>query len=415
MSSPYFGDGLSPRKEICNYFSAQPAYALAWSRRDDRGAFRMAVGSFVEEAANSVQVIQLSPHHDAAAAPERADFGVVAAAHVDYPLTKLQWQPGLARTDLLAGVGAALHIWDCEPTGEAGEMGLPRSRLRERAKLTTRADYAAPITSFDWNAVDTRRVLTASIDTTCTLWDVEAGQPSTQLIAHDREVFDVAFVAGSADVFVSAGADGSVRMFDLRALDHSTILYEAPAAVAPMNASPQPRHAAFTPPLLRLACNMVDPNYIATFALDSPHVTVLDVRSPGAAVGQLVGHQAPVHALAWSPASATQLCSAGADARVLVWDIHHALSARQHQQRQAVAAAAQAKHLGRLAAKPADVPSVHAAAHAAAAHALSLQPAPVAPSLTYAARLPVNSLAWLQSSPEWISIAFGNTVQTLRL
>jgi WD repeat-containing protein 68 len=48
----------------------------------------------------------------------------------------------------------------------------------------------------------------------------------TQLIAHDKEVFDVRFCAGSVDVFVSCGADGSVRMFDLRSLEHSTIIYE---------------------------------------------------------------------------------------------------------------------------------------------------------------------------------------------
>ena len=33
-------------------------------------------------------------------------------------------------------------------------------------------------------------------------------------------------VANSVDVFVSCGADGSVRMFDLRSLEHSTIIYE---------------------------------------------------------------------------------------------------------------------------------------------------------------------------------------------
>ena len=48
----------------------------------------------------------------------------------------------------------------------------------------------------------------------------------TQLIAHDKEVYDVRFCAGSVDVFVSCGADGSVRMFDLRSLEHSTIIYE---------------------------------------------------------------------------------------------------------------------------------------------------------------------------------------------
>ena len=34
------------------------------------------------------------------------------------------------------------------------------------------------------------------------------------------------FCAQSVDVFVSCGADGSVRMFDLRSLEHSTIIYE---------------------------------------------------------------------------------------------------------------------------------------------------------------------------------------------
>jgi len=51
----------------------------------------------------------------------------------------------------------------------------------------------------------------------------------TQLIAHDKEVFDVRFCANSVDVFVSCGADGSVRMFDLRSLEHSTIIYEPTA------------------------------------------------------------------------------------------------------------------------------------------------------------------------------------------
>ena len=37
----------------------------------------------------------------------------------------------------------------------------------------------------------------------------------TQLIAHDKEVLDVAFSTGK-DVFGTVGADGSFRTFDLR-------------------------------------------------------------------------------------------------------------------------------------------------------------------------------------------------------
>ena len=60
--------------------------------------------------------------------------------------------------------------------------------------------------------------------------NVETHQAKTQLIAHDKEVYDLAF-APSTDVFASAGADGSVRMFDLRSLEHSTIIYESPELV----------------------------------------------------------------------------------------------------------------------------------------------------------------------------------------
>ncbi len=45
-----------------------------------------------------------------------------------------------------------------------------------------------------------------------------SGYVKTQLIAHDKEVHDIAFTraGGGRDLFASVGSDGSVRMFDLR-------------------------------------------------------------------------------------------------------------------------------------------------------------------------------------------------------
>jgi len=87
-------------------------------------------------------------------------------------------------------------------------------------------DHTAPLTSLDWNTVSPSLIITSSIDTTCTIWDIPSLTAKTQLIAHDKEVYDVRFCANSVDVFVSCGQDGSVRMFDLRSLEHSTIIYE---------------------------------------------------------------------------------------------------------------------------------------------------------------------------------------------
>lgn len=35
------------------------------------------------------------------------------------------------------------------------------------------SDFCAPLTSFDWNETDPKRLGTSSIDTTCTIWDIE--------------------------------------------------------------------------------------------------------------------------------------------------------------------------------------------------------------------------------------------------
>ena len=45
-----------------------------------------------------------------------------------------------------------------------------------------------------------------------------------------EQVFDMAFSRDKEEI-ASVGADGSVRMFDLRSLEHSTIIYETPDLV----------------------------------------------------------------------------------------------------------------------------------------------------------------------------------------
>lgn len=82
----------------------------------------------------------------------------------------------------------------------------------------TNSDFCAPLTSFDWNEVEPNLLGTSSIDTTCTIWGLETGQVlgrvnlvsghvKTQLIAHDKEVYDIAFsrAGGGKDMFASVG------------------------------------------------------------------------------------------------------------------------------------------------------------------------------------------------------------------
>ena len=172
---------------------------------------------------------------------------------------------------------------------------------------------SAPLTNFSWNEKAPSLVVTSSIDTTCTVWNIDTSQAITQLIAHDREVYDVAWLPGSTDIFVSVGADGSLRAFDLRSLEHSTILYETPApkSVLPPPGPPSPSTRPLTQPLLRICFNPHDSNYMATFHVDGTNVQILDMRSPGQPVMELTAHQAPVTAARWSTSERPLLATAG--------------------------------------------------------------------------------------------------------
>lgn len=188
---------------------------------------------------------------------------------------------------------------------------------------------------------------TSSIDTTCTIWDVNTQTARTQLIAHDREVFDLAFSRGT-DLFASVGADGSVRLFDLRSLEHSTIIYETPNL----------------DPLLRLEWNKQDPNYLATFKVDSRSTIILDIRVPSTPVTELGGHSGSVNAVAWAPHSSCHICTAGDDSQALIWD------------------------LSNMSKRPVEDPI-----------------------LAYNAEGEVNNLQWSASQPDWVGIAFSDKLQ----
>ncbi len=226
-------------------------------------------------------------------------------------------------------------------------------------------EYCAPVTSFDWSWTDPSLIATSSIDTTCTVWDLNTKKVKTQLIAHDKEVFDIAWSL-NREIFATAGADGSLRLFDLRSLEHSTIMYETSKG-----------SAGVMSPLLRIAWNRLDNFYIAVVAADSPRTVIIDVRMPSQPYMELVGqvgpagatsgHHATVSTMAWAPHSGCHIVSGGDDAQALIWD-------------------------------------------------LSCLPKPVEdPILAYTAESEINSLCWSPSAPDWVAITFGASMQILKV
>ncbi|KAI8081634.1 WD40-repeat-containing domain protein [Halteromyces radiatus] len=397
----------STQKDVYQYNCPWPMYALDWCKtRDERNSFRLAVGSFIEDNNNKLQIIartDLLHEQQQRQQQSNSDFTAVAEADSYYPITKVLWEPSQTEaknTDLIATAGDILRIWELVDNphygtssnsinGNNGDRKSPTyftQRLIKKAELVNmkQTDFCAPLTSFDWNETDPSLVVTSSIDTTCTVWNVETNQAKTQLIAHDSDVYDVGFMHGSADIFASVGADGSVRLFDLRSLEHSTILYESPI---PSSTTRSSNLQTGSCPLLRLQFNRMNPNLLATFHMDSTSVQILDIRHPSAPVAELVKcHQSNVNCLNWSPTQSGQIATGGDDTQVLIWNIHDSDQTSPSYQSQ---------------------------------QSLSKNQPPLRtiqdPILAYTAESGINSLSWSKSSPQWVGIGFGKTIQALHV
>lgn len=276
------------------YESHWPLYSLDWAHLGPSDLNLIAVTTYCEDLQNRFQILQASNEVPGLkTSPIRSskylefNNSPLAEHLLPYPCTKIGWAPPAfqamsanSQTYPLITTGDCLRLFD---------YNYESKKLTQRCALAnkSKANFMPPITSFDWNAIDPNIAITSSIDTTCTIWDISTSTAKTQLIAHDNEVYDVCFLARSTNIFGSVGADGSVRMFDQRSLDHSTIIYDPPNPV----------------PLVKIEANPSDSSSLAILASDSNEILILDTRMPGGPVASLKGHSKSINSIRWAPVS----------------------------------------------------------------------------------------------------------------
>ena len=98
-----------PQKDLYVYKAPWTIFGTAWSERKDQ-PFRLALGSFIEEYANKVSIVQLNEQSN--------EFKHVTTFEHPYPTTKIQWYPSSATTasDLLVTSGDYLRLYQVQET-----------------------------------------------------------------------------------------------------------------------------------------------------------------------------------------------------------------------------------------------------------------------------------------------------------
>lgn len=361
------------------YMSSYPLYCSDWTSIAQFNTECIALSSFKEGFNNELQILHgihygkdttvsyenqeypmnLSPTKSSFddGTTEGFDFHKVCSLQVDYPITNLQWDPSINivsnwRQERVAASSDALRIYkvDLDSYDTKGDYKIIQThhlnnsanngKNGSNSNMNEDIITCPPVTSFDWNKADRSVIITSSVDTTCTVWDLnrsisvtdnrgnkyDGAQVKTQLIAHDSEVFDVKFLKDSINLFASVGNDGSMRVFDLRNLEHSTIIYEPTASSSNIgNKLDNPSYSSKA--LIKLDTSKIDEHYLATIGVNSNQIIIIDTRMPGIPVAILDGSfggttNAAINCIKWHPNS-NFLLSGGDDCQALVWDCNN--------------------------------------------------------------------------------------------
>ena len=251
------------------------------------------------------------------------------------------------QNDMIATSGDEIRIWESNQN--------ENYKLKCELKSTNKPNVNSPITSFDWNLSKQNVIGTSSVDTICTLFDVEKKIPVTQLVAHEKEVYDFCFNK-NGQLFATAGGDSCVRTFDIRDLAHYMNAFENKNST----------------PFLRVVWNHENENLLATIMYESSEIIIIDLRYPNILYEKLINHELNVNAISWSPNFSQYICSGGEDGRVLLWDLVSESSE-------------------------------------------NILNSLIEPSFMYEIYEPINNIYWNFPFENWIIISFGNKFQILKL
>lgn len=318
---------------VKSYISNYKLYGLSFQNTGDTNTLRLATSTIETSNSNRIEVIELDKNLN--------NLSRVSVEDTEFPCSKILWSPSINSNSILATTSDVLRLYKYSESSNKLNLACSLNKKNNQ-------NYSGPLTSMDWNKENPSILGVCSIDTTCTIWDLNKNDIKTLLIAHDKEVYDIAF-GKDENIFLSTGADGSIRLFDIRSLDTCSVFFEQQDGT----------------PITRIAWNQNNTNFIAAIVLDKNYIYIIDQRMLNSPYALLTYHTNVVNSIAWAPNSNSFICSVGDDKNSLIWDIQLISNKTED------------------------------------------------PVMCYTAETEIDNVCWSDSNSSWVGITGGNTLQLL--
>ena len=136
-----------------------------------------AMASISESMNNCIEVVSIDI--------EKGGISQKDLFKIQFPASKIMWSPIIENygddRKLMAVASDKLRLFDF-----SNQSGI---EYRTELRNTMLKDLSGPLTSFDWSP-NNNFICCSSIDTTCSIFDINQGKFFKQLIAHDKEVLE---------------------------------------------------------------------------------------------------------------------------------------------------------------------------------------------------------------------------------
>lgn len=171
---------MQPAKEeqnlSMNYTTDYDIYSVHISKSaENHKNLYGAISSLSETIQNTLEIVEIDF--------ENGDIKSKDITPIKYPASKIMFSPKEVaygqEKQLIAVTSDKLRLYEY-----SNKNGI---ESRKELKNTLLNDLSAPLTSFDWSE-QKNFICCSSIDTTCSIFDINVEKFYKQLIAHDKEV-----------------------------------------------------------------------------------------------------------------------------------------------------------------------------------------------------------------------------------